>query len=342
MYIGSDAFVPAVGREASKTLFKKSVLRVEIETHSYCNRRCPYCPNAVGDRLGENVRMEEATWQRILSDLAEIGYASHVVFNSYNEPLADPMIMQRIREARAALPAASLQIYSNGDYLKAAMVDELAAAGLTALNISVHLGPNEKYGDLLMLNKFAALMVRIGRAVRFENVAVGKWVVATVPHPNLKIEMRGVNYFQEGNRRGDLVSSVKLPAPRTAPCYFPFAHFYVGYGGNIVPCCHIRSDAAAHQPYVIGNVRDFGSIFEAFASERAVAWRRHLISLEEKKEPCRSCSVSFLSAKPEDLDRLRKIHREQVLDRPLPGEERSGDPGAETPTGPPGHPRSIG
>ena len=42
-------FFPTAGDDA-KALFKTHVSNVEIETFSYCNRVCGYCPNATHDR----------------------------------------------------------------------------------------------------------------------------------------------------------------------------------------------------------------------------------------------------------------------------------------------------
>ena len=61
--------------------------RVEVETHSYCNRRCGYCPNAAGDRLGPNVRMAEALYARIVGDLASIGLAETISIAQMGVPL---------------------------------------------------------------------------------------------------------------------------------------------------------------------------------------------------------------------------------------------------------------
>ena len=122
MHLGRAAFIPITDRESAKRLFAASVGRIEIETHSYCNRRCSYCPNVVGDRLGDNVRMEEPVWRLVLDNLAEIGFSKNFVMNSYNEALADRSILDRIKEAREALPAARLMIYTNGDYLDPAYI----------------------------------------------------------------------------------------------------------------------------------------------------------------------------------------------------------------------------
>ncbi len=96
MHLGRAAFIPITDRETAKRFFAASVGRIEIETHSYCNRRYSYCPNVVGDRLGDNVRMEEPVWQMVLENLAEIDFSKNFVMNSYNEPLADRAILDRI------------------------------------------------------------------------------------------------------------------------------------------------------------------------------------------------------------------------------------------------------
>lgn len=41
---------------------------------------------------------------------------------------------------------------------------------------------------------------------------------------------------------------------------------------------------------VAGNLREFPSIFHAYASEKLLAWRRALLTNAEKSEPCRSCT----------------------------------------------------
>jgi len=299
----------------AKELFKISVKRVEIETHSFCNRCCDYCPNSIGDRIGPNIRMEETIWQRIIGNLGEIEYDSVVALQSYNEPLADRFILERLRQARVAIPKSKLWIYTNGDYLDAGYLNELADAGLDVLSVSVHLNPGEQFNVLGILNKFSELTVRMGCPAIFKEVAANRHILAQVRHPRLTIELRGINFFESGTNRGNLVEGIKASSPRTAPCYFPFAHFYVGYSGNIVPCCHIRSDAPDHQQYVIGNIGDFESIYQTYTSRKAVKWRRQLISFEEKKEPCRGCSVAFLTDKTEELEMVGIAYRQHVLDK---------------------------
>lgn len=70
MYVAAEVFQTIADRAAARDAFAKSVSGVEVETHSFCNRRCNYCPNVVGDRLGDNKQMRPEHWQMILANLA--------------------------------------------------------------------------------------------------------------------------------------------------------------------------------------------------------------------------------------------------------------------------------
>ncbi len=318
MYIGAQAFSPVPDLAAAKALFARSVERVEVETHSYCNRRCDYCPNVVGDRLGENKRMPEDLWWMVINDLAEIGYAHKLVFTSYNEPLADRLIIERVAQARQALPQAQLMIYSNGDYLNADYLHALSEAGLDALHISIHARHGAPYAEVPALNNIARLGRRLGLPLQFTTFKPGQFILAKVPHARVEIDVRAVNYWQQGTDRGGLIAGGNQAQGRTRPCFFPFSHFHVGFEGTVVPCCHIRSDSPAHTAFRYGNLSDFGSVFAAYASRAAIEWRRALISPEPKKPPCDTCTTAYLSEDPQVLAHTEQAWRRHVLGKPLP------------------------
>ncbi len=71
MYAGQEMFSEIKDREAAREIFAKTINRVEMETHSYCNRRCSYCPNVVGDRLGANQRRRKRRRNLALRQIQE-------------------------------------------------------------------------------------------------------------------------------------------------------------------------------------------------------------------------------------------------------------------------------
>jgi radical SAM protein with 4Fe4S-binding SPASM domain len=261
--------------------------------------------------------MEEPVWRLVLDNLAEIGYSHNFVMNSYNEPLADRAILDRIREARAAMPKARLMIYTNGDYLDPDYIEALAEAGLNYMHISIHMRKDDRYSDIYAINRMLEISVRAGIAARIKTVRSNEYIIAAMPHSRIEIETRAINFMRNGTDRGGLLPDITPAAKRTAPCFFPFAHFIIGFSGNIVPCCHIRSDRPEHEEYLIGNLTEYGSIFQAFASQRAVEWRRELVSTQEKKKPCDTCTAAFLQG-PQAAAAFDQAWRAHVLPSSAP------------------------
>ena len=314
MYVGREMFHEVADRETARRIFASTVVRVEMETHSYCNRRCSYCPNDAGDRLF-NEPIPADIWETVIGGLQEIDYAHHLVLNYYNEPLADRSILDRLREARARLPKARLMIYSNGDYLEPGLVDELAEAGLDYLHVSIHLKREDTYTDLYVVNRMIEISVRMGIPAKIVGLKPGELMIARAPHRRLEIELRGINFNVHGTDRGGLIGDITTAAKRAAPCSFPFAHFVLGFNGMIAPCCHIRSDRPEHAPYVYGNLRDYGSIFQAFTSRPAAAWRRELASARPKLPPCDTCSAGVVDD-PQALKVFAAAHQAYVEGQP--------------------------
>ncbi|MCX8508525.1 MAG: radical SAM protein, partial [Rhodobacteraceae bacterium] len=265
MYIGRELYDVIADPATQRTIFRKSINRVEVETHSYCNRRCDYCPNVTGDRLGPNLLMADAVWQAILRDLAEVGYAGVFVLNSYNEPLYDrALILARLAELRAVLPGARTMIYTNGDYLVPGYAEDLAAAGLDYLHVSIHLKRGDVFSDAYVRARIEEISARAAIPVRYVTARPGELLVARFQTGALEMESRAINFDVHGNDRGGLLPQLSPQAVRTAPCTFVFQHLHVGYNGNVMPCCHLRSDRPEHAAHVIGNIAGAGSIFSIF------------------------------------------------------------------------------
>ena len=116
-FIDKEHFQSTTDREAAKALFKRSVSMVEIEVFYYCNRLCWFCPNVTIDRRTTNKYMPVSLYNSILNELAEIDYSGFISYSRYNEPLADKVILERLCQASATLPNATLHANTNGDYL---------------------------------------------------------------------------------------------------------------------------------------------------------------------------------------------------------------------------------
>ena len=72
----------------NKEFFKENLKLIEIETFSYCNRKCWFCPNSFVDRLSDNKIMPEEVYLDLLNQLKEIDFSGDLTYSRYNEPTA--------------------------------------------------------------------------------------------------------------------------------------------------------------------------------------------------------------------------------------------------------------
>jgi len=159
-----EHFLEGLSHEEALSLFKNSIFMVEVEVFSYCNRRCWFCPNSKIDRHSENHFMKPEIYSAIIDGLAEIGYHRTVSYSRYNEPLADRIILERLREAHQKLPAATLHFNTNGDYLTKEYLDDLYEAGLRSMNIQIYLQNDEHYSDARVQQRADQILEKLADA----------------------------------------------------------------------------------------------------------------------------------------------------------------------------------
>jgi len=269
-------------------LFKAAVRMVEIEVFSYCNRLCWFCPNKDGSRIGSNTYMDVGLYESIVRRLADIRYDGMISYSRYNEPLADPVILDRIAFARQTLPEAKLHTNTNGDYLTPDLLARLRDAGLNTLNIQIYLKNFERYDHEKVRARGEQTLARLGAPARMVKDQPGVWLEWRIEYEGMTIRLYGRNFDVNGTSRGDTVD-IAREFRRTAPCIIPAWAVYIDHDGSMVPCCNLRSDIPEHEDTVIARLSPAVDLFEAYAGARLASWRRALASFEEKQGVCRSC-----------------------------------------------------
>jgi hypothetical protein len=314
----ADQFEPALSPQRSRDLFKLCVKFVEIETFTYCNRKCWFCPNAImparQDKAG-NRYMDEELYLRILRDLGSIGYDGQIQFGRYNEPLADRIILTRIRQARQHCPNGWLYTHTNGDFLTREYLDELRAAGLTAIALQSYLGNDDHYDEERMLARQQQQLRKLGLQIARTIVSVPRVRhYHLTDYPGLQLTIDARNFDQIGTDRGGLVEVNVSQEARTAPCLVPFTNVYVDWTGNTVPCCNIRSDRAEHQGYVVSRLQEGTSIFDAYVALHG--WRKSLMRFGPKNSPCDTCNYEVAAVAPDAAPQLDGLYRQLVRESP--------------------------
>ena len=108
--------------------------KVSVETSAFCNRKCPWCPQHDLPREQHLLPME--LFEKVVRELAEVGYDSSFGLHLFNEPLFDERLVDLVRIAKEGLPRASIYFHSNGDILTVSKFRELLAAGLSGCHVN--------------------------------------------------------------------------------------------------------------------------------------------------------------------------------------------------------------
>lgn len=274
-----------------KNLFKESVNLVEIETFSYCNRQCWFCPNHYIDRHTRNYYMSEECYINVLRCLSEIDYDGMISYSRYNEPLADKIILRRIAEAKEYVPLAKLHTNTNGDYITRAYLEKLYDSGLRSINIQAY--QDRFFSDEIAIKKIEKIADDLNLKYEYTEMQKNKWFEITCEYNDMNIRIYSRNFLENGCNRGEALTEMGIQN-RLSPCTHPFYAMYIDYNGNVVPCCNIRSDIDEHKKYILGNVNE-NDIFEIYGSEKSIAWRKAVFNCESDKiSPCKTCNFALI------------------------------------------------
>lgn len=292
--IHPDHFRRDLPRDRAIELFRDHVELIEIETNSYCNRTCAFCPNVSIDRRSERNPMPDDTWQAILTGLRELDFAGTIVWSRYAEALAQKDIVDRVRAVHEAAPKARLAMNSNGDYLTPTLLEELADAGMERIWVDIYLPDDQPYTTELAQQYLDKFLSRVKRGATITGDEPELTGTLDVDRIEVLLVCRNLDSMSKHqlSDRGGLVK-IANQVQRTSPCYAPYKHLVIDWDGSVIPCCQLRSDTPQHAGYVAGRVgKDFGLV-DAYAS--LAGWRESLRGFGPKASPCNTCNVSQYS-----------------------------------------------
>jgi radical SAM protein with 4Fe4S-binding SPASM domain len=257
---------------------------IEIEIHSYCNRKCNWCPNKFIDRDFYE-QLPEDIYLKILNELKENNFNSIITYSRYNEPMYNiDLLNKRIKQAKEILPEIKLVFNTNGDYLTKENLNKISPY-LDELSIMDY----DCKGYKKCKNKMNLLNIN---NIKYENnFLYGKYknmdIIYYLNWPkNHEIEDRGglLQKIQEVNFKNNKQLRKKI-------CLEPRYFIGIDYNGNITPCCHIRSDHNKHKEYILGNVKQ-QSLVDIYHSNKAKKIRESAKKGSFKRhnlEPCLYC-----------------------------------------------------
>lgn len=202
---------------------------IHVETRSRCNGSCSFCLAAARTDPRPDLRMEPALFDKIIAELAELGFANRLSLYNNNEPLIDPLIFSRLAQARKALPNAYMEIKTNGLNLTLPKVHQLFDAGLDMLYINQYLAEDDPSGPPKRDN-LRALSDALQHMRRFKGHFDGTRYFTRI------LITRRARDEQLGSRAGTAPNRDPLSDPITRICLRPFEMMTIAPDGRVALC----------------------------------------------------------------------------------------------------------
>jgi hypothetical protein len=152
---------------------------LQVETTNRCNAKCIFCAHG---RIEKHGTMSDRLFTRIVADAARLDDHPHTFIPMLTgEPFLDPQIVDRIEEARAALPRTEIHLYTNGSLLTEDLIRKLSEVPGFHLNISANGASAETRMRLTGLNDYDS----VARMVDYVDAMHIPHTVSLVQHPSI-------------------------------------------------------------------------------------------------------------------------------------------------------------
>ena len=288
-------------------LFKKFVFVINIETSSYCNRKCDYCP--VHLLKGKQYDyLADFLYESIVEQLADMRYEGNISLNLFNEPLLDPDIIEKIKFLKLNVPRSFVHLNSNGDFLNKDLLIQLEEAGVEEMIVTAHLLNGEKYDDSDRKEAIKKIFDRIGIKMSITHYIPGRNITCMTNFGNMNLYIVANNWREYGCDRGGTLDQLKRES-QTKPCMVPFREMVIAHDGKVRGCFNIFTSENNY-----GDVSK-ASLVDIYFSNRMVELRRELLVFGNKKRPHDSCSTPDIYIDNDET----KIQRENILRQALNG-----------------------
>jgi len=195
-----------------------------IETTTYCNRRCPFCPNSKYDRgLKKNeIRMPFEMYKKIIDELTEYHFRGRIGPHFYGEPLTDERLPDFIKYTKEKLPRCRININTNGDFLTIDKFNQLLSLGVNQILVSQY----DKEQTRNMKNLLEYLKNKLTKK---------KKLICKV--------------FKEDSYLSNRGGEIKVNKTMVPRCHSPVNPMVIDALGNVVLCCNDY-----HSSVILGNV----------------------------------------------------------------------------------------
>jgi MoaA/NifB/PqqE/SkfB family radical SAM enzyme len=278
-----------------------------VQTTTRCNAACIFCPYPAVSKEIPQREMSFTLFRKLMNECGRHPDIQGIMLYLMNEPLMDPLIIDRIDCAKQHNPGASIIISTNGCDLDATMSERILGSQLDCIAISIHAHWPETYRRLTGRNDFERVLHDITRFVQLRNQQ----------RRGLRVDMRLIGaqqflssqevqeaeaywrdqevddvevYLGHTNRAGNLAGTYQIFHRQITGCRdgMPFHMAAIVSNGDVVLCC-----MDWRREVVMGNIGQ-QSLHAIWSSER----RQHVLACirGERESPvdflCKRCFES--------------------------------------------------
>ncbi len=246
-----------------KKFLKSRIKKVFIETLSFCNNDCVFCPASrkMGAKDPKH-KMTIETFEKIIGQVHDVHFSGTFALYCNNEPLIDPRIPDFVKRLREEFSSSKIEIITNGFRLNAKLANKLFKSGLSELLVNY-------YDNSLRLSESLNEFVK-----DFENSPY---------HNNISIYLRLKDEVLS-NRSGDADNAKAIDKSLPLWCSLPFEQLYLNYAGAVILCC---SDVL--WKVVLGNINN-NTIKEIWCNQQFTEIRKALLlGRRDKIKACKRC-----------------------------------------------------
>lgn len=237
---------------------------LELSPIDRCNRACTFCPRSdAAVAPNQSLLMTPNLYRKLASELGALNYRGTVMLAGYGEPLLSRYILDMAAEFSVV---SRVEVVSNGDCLTPKKLEDLAAAGVSQVLISLYDGPHQ-------LDEFADMIRDSGVPDGFV-ILRDRWYREDDDF-GLKLT----------NRAGTVQIGQQAAVNVNQPCYYPHYSMMIDWNGNAYLC---PQDWQRRR--ISGNVM-LHTLMDVWTSRELSNCRKQLGSGDRNLDPCRGCNA---------------------------------------------------
>ena len=263
--------------------------RIQIQTVSWCNRSCAFCPS--GKFPVPKTFMPLEVYHRIIDQLHDLNFCGRISPYLMNESLLDKRLPALIAYTRERCPDSWIAINTNGDALSEPLIGRLFDAGLNCMDVNAYDNPAQYEAYVALSKRVVAQRLDITRSAGYLDPSFNS---DHLPRRTKILHCRDMTDWESRfrdqleitdliNRAGNVPDAPRLTEPLSLGCERPFQQMYINYLGEAVLCCNDwRSEV------VMGDTAA-SSLREIWMNDSYQVYRQQLRRHNRNMPLCASC-----------------------------------------------------